>query len=141
MRFLWPLRFLPERRCKNRYNFFWVEEKETNLSQICQKCRFHLENIGNFAARKRKGKRMTTVALNNLWNYLQGLKLSKKDREWLADKLIEPTADDAKTAKQKAYVKETLTRAFDEVERAKRGEIKMMTLEEIEEELQKEGIL
>ena len=84
---------------------------------------------------------MTTVALNNLWNYLQGLKLSKKDREWLADKLIEPTADDAKTAKQKAYVKETLTRAFDEVERAKHGEIKMMTLEEFEEELQKEGIL
>ena len=38
MRFLWPLRFLPERRCNNRYNFFWVEEKETNLSQICHKC-------------------------------------------------------------------------------------------------------
>jgi len=50
MRFLWPFRFLPEWRGKNRENFFWVEEKETNLSQICQKCRFHLENIGNFAA-------------------------------------------------------------------------------------------
>ncbi len=55
MRFLWPFRFLPERRCKNRYNFFWVEEKETNLTQICQKYRFHLENIGNFAARNKKG--------------------------------------------------------------------------------------
>jgi len=81
---------------------------------------------------------MTTVALNNLWTYLQGLKLSKKDREWLADKLIEPTADDAKTAKQKAYVKETLTRAFDEVERAQRGEIKLKTMDEFLKELEVE---
>ena len=33
---------------------------------------------------------MTTFALNNLWNYLQGLSLSQSDREWLADKLIMP---------------------------------------------------
>ena len=33
---------------------------------------------------------MTAVALNNLWNYLKGLSLSKHDREWLAGKLIEP---------------------------------------------------
>lgn len=46
------------------------------------------------------------------------------------DKLIEPTADDAKTAKQKAYVKETLLSALDEVERAKRGEIKLKTMDE-----------
>ena len=82
---------------------------------------------------------MTTVALNNLWTYLQGLKLSKKDREWLADKLIEPTADDAKTAKQKAYVKETLTRAFDEVEHAQRGEIKLKTMDEFLIELEVEN--
>lgn len=31
---------------------------------------------------------MTTTALNNLWNYLQGLSLSQHDREWLASKLI-----------------------------------------------------
>ena len=34
---------------------------------------------------------MTTFALNNLWNYLQGLSLSQSDREWLANKLIMPT--------------------------------------------------
>lgn len=34
---------------------------------------------------------MTTFALNNLWTYLQGLSLSRSDREWLAGKLIEPT--------------------------------------------------
>lgn len=33
---------------------------------------------------------MTTFALNNLWNYLRGLSLSQSDREWLAEKLIEP---------------------------------------------------
>jgi hypothetical protein len=35
---------------KNRQNFFWVEGKEANLSQICRKYRFLLENIGIFAA-------------------------------------------------------------------------------------------
>ena len=73
---------------------------------------------------------MTTVALNNLWTYIEGLSLKRKDREWLASKLLEPKADDAKTAKQKAYVKETLTRALNEVKVAKRGEVKMMTEEE-----------
>ena len=81
---------------------------------------------------------MTAVALNNLWTYIQGLSLKRKDREWLAGKLIEPTVEDAKTAKQEAYVKETLTRALKEVEAAKRGEIKMMTEEEFLEELKVE---
>ena len=84
---------------------------------------------------------MTTIALNNLWTYIQGLSLKQKDREWLASKLIEPTADDAKTAQQKAYVKETLTRALKEVEAAKRGEAKMMTEEEFLEGLKKDGLL
>lgn len=83
---------------------------------------------------------MTAMALNNLWSYIQGMSLKKKDREWLASKLLEPV-DDAKTAQQKAYVKETLTRALKEVEQAKRGEIKMMTEEEFLEDLKKEGLL
>jgi len=33
---------------------------------------------------------MTTLALNNLWTYLQGLSLSQSDREWLANKLFLP---------------------------------------------------
>jgi hypothetical protein len=81
---------------------------------------------------------MTAVQMNNLWSYIQGMSLKKKDREWLASKLLEPTADDAKTAKQKAFVKESLYRALDEVERAKRGEIKMKTLDEFLDELDKE---
>lgn len=81
---------------------------------------------------------MTTFALNNLWTYLQGLKLSQKDREWLASKLIELVVDDAKAAKQKAYVKEMLTKAFEEVERARRGEIKLKSMEELLRELETE---
>lgn len=84
---------------------------------------------------------MTTVALNNLWTYIEGLSLKRKDREWLASKLLEPKADDAKTAKQKAYVKETLTRALNEVKSAKRGEVKMMTEEEFLEGLKSEGVV
>ena len=34
---------------------------------------------------------MSTVALNNLWSYLQGLSLSQSDREWLASRLMEPS--------------------------------------------------
>ena len=84
---------------------------------------------------------MTTFALNNLWTYIEGLSLKQKDREWLAGKLLEPKADDAKTAKQKAYVKETLTRALNEVKAAKRGEVKMMTEEEFFKGLKTEGVI
>ena len=81
---------------------------------------------------------MTTIQLNNLWTYIQGMALKKKDREWLAGKLLEPTADDAKTARQKAYVKESLYRALDEVEAAKREGCKLKTLDEFLEELEDE---
>lgn len=77
---------------------------------------------------------MTSVALNNLWTYLQGLSLSQKDRNWLAGKLAMP-ADDAKTARQKAYVKETLTRALEEADKAKHEGRKLKTMDEFLEEL------
>ena len=81
---------------------------------------------------------MTAVALNNLWTYIEGLSLKQKDREWLAGKLLEPKADDAKTAKQKAYVKETLTRALNEVKAAKREGRKLQTVDEFIKELRME---
>mgnify|MGYP006873199471 CR=1 FL=1 len=84
---------------------------------------------------------MTTVALNNLWTYINGLSLKQKDRKWLAGKLLEPTEVDAETKRQQEMVKESLTRAINEVRAAKRGEIKMMSIEEFEEELRAEGIL
>lgn len=33
---------------------------------------------------------MTSVALNNLWSYLQGLQLTQSNRKWLAERLVEP---------------------------------------------------
>ena len=81
---------------------------------------------------------MTALALNNLWTYIESLSLKKKDREWLAGKLLEPTAEDIKTAQQKAYVKETLTRALDEVKRAKREGRKLQSLDKLIEELEME---
>lgn len=81
---------------------------------------------------------MTTFALNNLWTYIEGLSLKKKEREWLASKLIEPKANDAKTARQKAYVKETLTRALKEVEAAKREGRELQTVDEFLKELRAE---
>ena len=46
---------------------------------------------------------MTSYALNNLWNYLQGLSLSRSDREWLAGKLIEPIEKTSAEAEEKTY--------------------------------------
>ena len=47
-------------------------------------------NIRNFAYRNQKYYVMTTLALNDLWTYLQGLSLSQNDRDRLANKLILP---------------------------------------------------
>ncbi len=44
------------------------------------------------------------------------------------------------TLRQQEYVKESLTRAFDELKRAQQGEHKMMTDEEFMAELKAEGI-
>ena len=36
---------------------------------------------------------MATIATNKLWAYIESLSLSKRDRSWLASKLLEPTHD------------------------------------------------
>lgn len=32
---------------------------------------------------------MSTAALTNLWNFIQGMSLSDRNKQWLADRLIE----------------------------------------------------
>lgn len=32
---------------------------------------------------------MSTAALQNLWNYIQGMSLSDRNKQWLADRLLE----------------------------------------------------
>lgn len=48
---------------------------------------------------------MTTIALNNLLTYLQGLSLSQSDREWLADKLIMPVQKKETTSTDEGLAK------------------------------------
>ncbi|MBR3522585.1 MAG: hypothetical protein IKN75_08745 [Prevotella sp.] len=61
---------------------------------------------------------MNAVSLNNLWNYLQGLSLSASNQRWLGERLIEAAREDEdskKVRQQEAMVKDTLTRAFEEL--------------------------
>ncbi len=81
---------------------------------------------------------MTTVALQNLWTYINGLSLKRKDRKWLANKLLEPTEVDAETKRQQEFVKESLTRAINEVKAAKREGRQLTTLDDFIEELKSE---
>ena len=46
-----------------------------------------------FAARNQIFEVMATVATNKLWAYIESLSLSRRDRNWLAGKLLEPTHD------------------------------------------------
>ena len=41
---------------------------------------------------------MTTAAMNNLWNYIEGLNLSARNRNWLAARLSVPTPKKARKA-------------------------------------------
>ena len=61
---------------------------------------------------------MNAVSLNNLWSYLQGLSLSANNQRWLGQRLIEAAKtnkDNKKVRRQEAMVKDTLTRAFEEL--------------------------
>lgn len=79
---------------------------------------------------------MSTAQLNNLWAYIDGMSLKRKDREWLANKLLEPSAEEQETLRQQEYVKETLTRALQEVDAAKREGRKLKSVEEFLEEFE-----
>ena len=43
---------------------------------------------------------MTTMALNNLWRYLQGLSLSASNQRWLGERLIEASAKHGATTEE-----------------------------------------
>lgn len=46
---------------------------------------------------------MNTASLNNLWSYLKGLSLTKSNRRWLAERLIEQSADDDVMSREKKF--------------------------------------
>ena len=49
---------------------------------------------------------MTAVAMNNLWNYIQGLSLSAKNQAWLAARLTEASLQQKTKNKKKKLSKE-----------------------------------
>lgn len=96
--------------CKSIYAkllFFSFRAKEIGdkILGITKKSFLEVEKkICIFAANILYIKIMTTFALNNLWAYIQGLSLTSRDRDWLADKLINANAtakSDVETAKAK----------------------------------------
>lgn len=69
-------------------------------------------------------------AMNNLWNYIQGLPLSQYDRRWLADRLIESTKEDENSILAEAR------KAIEEMRRqSEENGNSEMTLDEINEEI------
>jgi hypothetical protein len=52
---------------------------------------------------------MSTIALNNLWDYIQSLALSNSNKDWLAHKLMESKAENVN---EEAKREETLYSMF-----------------------------
>ena len=77
------------------YCFFLLEQKKLGIKflGIAKKVFGGGEKICIFSANILYIKIMTTFALNNLWTYIQGLSLTSRDRDWLANKLINANAN------------------------------------------------
>ncbi|MBQ9641816.1 MAG: hypothetical protein IJV06_09715 [Bacteroidaceae bacterium] len=86
---------------------------------------------------------MSTIALNNLWNYIQSLALSNSNKDWLASKLIESKVEDIDEEapalrtqeQQEEYVRQTLTRAILECREDIRTGKKLQSARELLEEM------
>jgi hypothetical protein len=99
----------------------FVREKENRVFLLCSAHLF----VPLQAETNKKKRIMTSVAMNNLWSYIQGLSLSARNQEWLAARLRE--ASQMKRAKAKKdetlMTKEEFFAQVDEArEQIKRGE-------------------
>ena len=47
---------------------------------------------------------MSTIQVEGLWQFIQTLMLSNKNKQWLADKLIESTQPTASSQKETDYI-------------------------------------
>ena len=68
---------------------------------------------------------MTTEAMNNLWQYLQGLSLSRRNRKWLAERLVSFEEE-----KEAAPTLMTKAQYFARLDEAEQGESHAMLHEE-----------
>ena len=82
-----------------RNSFAW-HELDTNLPKTCRKTVAVGRILLLLRSETKKCWIMTTFALNNLWTYLQGLSLSRSEREWLVGKLSEPVEKVSEEAKE-----------------------------------------
>ena len=108
----------------------------TNWKQIFQKSAGKPLPSGEycyFCGRKQFFGVMTTSALNNLWNYLQGLMLSQSEREWLVRKLSEPVEKIADIEKEEPVSQTLKDLVIPDKLRRKRGCIKL-TEEDLKDE-------
>ena len=78
---------------------------------------------------------MTNIALHNLWTYIESMSLSDRNKQWLADRLIESKAE-SKREQQEYYVSESLTRAFNELKEAKRTGKRLQSADDLLKEIE-----
>lgn len=57
---------------------------------------------------------MTTAALQNFWNYIQGMNLSQRNKLWLADRLVESA-----NVKKEQDLEERIKQGRDEIQSGK----------------------
>ena len=77
---------------------------------------------------------MNTVAMNNLWTYLQGLSLTAKNKKWLSERLIEPKAVDMPVMTDEE-IKEGLNLAFMHMKEVNEGKRLIRDINELLNEL------
>ena len=63
---------------------------------------------------------MSTVAMNNLLNYIAGLNLSQRNRQWLADKIVNLPKNEKAVKDPTLMTKEEFLARVDE---ARKGEV------------------
>ena len=80
---------------------------------------------------------MNSASLNNLWQYLEGLSLSKGNRRWLAERFMEnDMAEEGKCVMNDDEIKEGISVAFSQLKEVKSGKRETRSVEELLNELQ-----
>ncbi len=64
---------------------------------------------------------MTTVAMNNLWAYIQGLSLSRRNKTWLAERLLDASRQEKKAKADPTEM--TKEKFFARIEEASKGPV------------------
>ena len=79
---------------------------------------------------------MNAVSLNNLWNYLQGLSLTRANQRWLGERLIEQASKEMLIPQtEHDSILAGLDTAFKEGKLAREGKLKGRPLAELLNEI------